>query len=224
MPGDTTKALVTRVRTNIGEASAGFWTGDTSTDGNIQTYLDTAQNFILSTRVTMLLPFKDRNKFRNDTILNPLITSSSIAWDTSANTISLASLSYRFILYAELYKSSDGSSLPMTMLGYEEALTRRNNSYMGHSTNETDGTGQVFYYIGAKLYTSYPTGTHSTYYDKVTVYYIVNTTPITNSVDPALDSNCYEGMVQYACYMALMKKKDERAMVHFKNFWEWVSK
>jgi hypothetical protein len=222
MPGDTTKALVTRVRTNIGEASAGFWTGDTSTDGNIQTYLDNAQKFIIDIRVAMLLPFKDKNKFRNDPILNPIITSSSVAWDVSANTIALPT--NRFVFYAELLKSSTGASLPMTMLGYEEALTRRNNSYMGHSTNETDGTGQVFCYIATKLYTSYPTGTHSTYYDKVTVYYITEPTAVSNSVDPVLDANCWEGLVQYACYMALMKKKDERAMVHFKNFWEWVSK
>lgn len=222
MPGDTTKALVTRVRTNIGEASAGFWTGDTSTDGNIQTYLDNAQKFIIDIRVAMLLPFKDKNKFRNDPILNPIITSSSVAWDVSANTIALPT--NRFVFYAELLKSATGASLPMTMLGYEEALTRRNNSYSGHSTNETDGTGQVFCYIATKLYTSYPTGTHSTYYDKVTVYYITEPTTVSNSVDPVLDANCWEGLVQYACYMALMKKKDERAMVHFKNFWEWVSK
>lgn len=219
MAGEISDGLVLRMRAILNESSAGFWA-----DADLYTFLDNAQSFIIDIRILNAIQYNNKNKFYNDPVINPLITSSSVAWDTGANTIALPT--NKFVLYAELYKSATGASLPMTKLGYEETLLRRNNSYTGHSTDETAGTGQVFYYIGSsKLYTSYSTGTHSTFYDKVTVVYIAVPTTISTSVDPALDSNCYEAMVQYALYLALCKYKAyDKAQIHLKNFSEWVTK
>lgn len=216
--GDLSDGLVTRIRAIYNESSTGFLS---ATDP--YTFLDNAQNFIIDARILRYIGFKDRNKLTDDVILRPLITSSDVAWDTSANTITLPT--NRLVLYAELLKSSTGASLPMTMLGYEELLVKRNNSYFGHSTDEVAGTGQVFYYIGSKLFTSYPTGTHSTYYDKIKVVYLSVPSAITTDVDPTLDSNCYEAMVQYALYLCFTKAKmHDKAQIHLTNFINWINK
>lgn len=215
--GDISDALVTRLRLELNETTAGFWQ-----DTDLYNFLDYAQSFIIDARLLKVIEYQNRNKFYDDPILYPLITSSSVAWDTSANTITLPD--YRLILYAELYKSATGATLQMTKLGYEDTLYRRTNSYVGHSTDEVAGTGQVFYYVGSKLYTSYPTGTHSSYYDKVTVYYVSNPSTISTSVDPALTKMCYEAMIQYALYLALTKYKAyDKAQVHLTNFLKWIS-
>jgi len=220
--GDITKALVTRVRSLINETNAGFWTGTTSANGDIQTYLDNAQSFIIDWRLLRLMELQRMNKTMDDPVLDPLITSTQVAWATSQNYITLPAL--RFLISAEMVLSSSGATLPITKLNVDEFRLRRTNYYIGHNTNETDGTGQVFYFVtSSMLVTSYPAGTHSTYYDKINIYYITTPSTMSNSVDPVLSAYCYEGLVQYACYLALMKKKEyDKAQIHLTNFIKWI--
>lgn len=216
--GDISDALEVQIRGKLNEDSASFWTS-----ANIMSYMTVAQNFLIDIKALRYTDAQNRNKCYDDPILRPLITSSSIAWDTGANTITLPS--YRMVLYAELLKSTDtsGQPLPMTMLGYDEMLLRKNNTYIGHSFDNVTGLGQVFYYIGDKLYTSFPTGAHSTYHDKVTVVYLKNPADITTSVDPTLGANCYEAIIEYACYMALQKNNEyEKAKIHLENFLQFA--
>jgi len=217
--GDISDALLVRVRGILDEPTAGFWT-----DAVLFSYMTHAQNMIIDQRSLKYIQAYSQNKFIDDPILSPVLTTASIAWDTGANSITLPA-GCRYVFYAELFKSSDltVSPVPITRVGYDELQWRKGNAYIGHSFDNGTGKGQVFYYIGDKLYTSFTTGSHSTYHDKITIVYIKNPSDITTSVDPTLNADCYDAIIEYTCYLALIQdKKHQEASVHLQNFFRWV--